>query len=367
MNERERLVAVLEGGTPDRTPWYGDLSWWHTAHCEAGDLPDEYARGDRGYLKMHADAGVGIYLYAPMLWTQAYDASVTETVTVAGTATISTLSTPVGRVRSVTAGLPGSATSAIVEHYVKVPDDLHVMQYAWTHRTVAPNYAAFRSCDDLWGDQGMACALAPIATTALQTLMTRWAGVETTVRLWAYAREDLERTIGVVQEADDAVFDLICAGPGRCVAFPENLSGEVTGRRLLRDYAMPYWRRRIGQLHAAGKRVGIHNDGTLRGSLPLLIEAGFDFVEAATPAPVGDMTPAEIRHMTEGRITVWGCLPGALFSPTTPEGVFISFVEEVLGTFRGNARFVLGVADQVPPDASFDRIALVRRILDRVG
>jgi len=214
VNERERLVAVLEGGTPDRTPWYGDLSWWHTAHCEAGDLPDEYARGDRGYLKMHADAGVGIYLYAPMLWTQAYDASVTETVTVAGTATISTLSTPVGRVRSVTAGLPGSATSAIVEHYVKVPDDLHVMQYAWTHRTVAPNYAAFRSCDDLWGDQGMACALAPIATTALQTLMTRWAGVETTVRLWAYAREDLERTIGVVQEADDAVFDLICAGPG---------------------------------------------------------------------------------------------------------------------------------------------------------
>jgi hypothetical protein len=196
--------------------------------------------------------------------------------------------------------------------------------------------------------------------------MTRWAGVETTVSLWADARDDLERTIGVVQECEDAIFDIICAGPGSYVVFPENLSGEVTGRTLLRRYAIPYWQQRIGQLHEAGKRVGIHNDGTLRGSLPLLIEAGFDLVESVTPAPVGDMTLCEIREMTAGRLIVWGGLPGALFSPTTPEAVFTSFVNEVLTTFPGGSGFVLGVADQVPPDASFNRIRRVRETVNRM-
>jgi len=366
MTERERLTAVLDGRTPDRTPWYGDLSWWHAAHAAAGDLPPEYA-GEDGYLRMHRNAGVGIYLYAPVVWTQAYDQTVTETVVVDGMASTTTLTTPVGSVRSVTVGLPESATSAIVEHYVKAPDDLRVLAYAHAHRRIAPNVAAFLACDARWGDAGMACVLAPIATTGLQMLITRWAGVETTVRLWADAREEFERFLGAFDEADDDVFEIIATSPGRCVEFPENLSGEVTGRALLRAYALPTWRRRIERLHDAGKVVGIHNDGTLRGSLPLLIEAGFDFVEAATPAPVGDMSIQEIRDATADRIIVWGGLPGALFSPATSDDAFAAHIEGVLRTFDRGSGFVLGVADQVPPDASFERVRRVREMVDRWG
>ena len=87
MNERERLLTVLEGGRADQTPWYGDLSWWHAAHTEMGDLPEAYrdeASGQEsyqshfqltpttgeGYLKFHQDVGIGVMFYAPMVWRE---------------------------------------------------------------------------------------------------------------------------------------------------------------------------------------------------------------------------------------------------------------------------------------------------------
>ncbi len=363
MTERQRLQAVLSGRIPDCTPWYGDLSWWYAAHSARGTLPEAYS-GDEGYLRMHRDAGVGIYLFAPMLWTETYDDTVEMVVSREGTQTVTVLRTPVGQVRSVLEDLPESGTSAYVEHFVKCPQDLRVMEYAFTHRRMEPAYAAFQDCDCRWGDAGMAAVLTPVCTSALQTLMTRWAGVETTIALWADARPDLERTIGVLQESDDPIFDLICHGPGRLVVFPENLSGEITSRWMLRTYALPYWRRRLGQLHDAGKLAGIHNDGTLRGSLPILMEAGFDFIESVTPAPVGDMTLEEIRDATAGCVLIWGGLPGALFSPITSHTMFDEFVRHVLSTFPLDSRFVLRVADQVPPDAHFERVCRVREILD---
>lgn len=82
-------------------------------------------------------------------------------------------------------------------------------------------------------------------------------------------------------------------------------------------------------------------NGTLKASLPLLVETDLDCVEAVTPAPVG-----------------------ALFSPLYSENYFKDYLKKVLKIFSLDSDFVLGVADQVPPDAKFSRITLVRRILE---
>ena len=367
MNERERVLAVLRGEVPDRTPWYGDLSWWHAAHLRRGDLPEEFARGDEGYLAMHRAAAVGIYLFPPFLWQEEYDETVQVSTEQQGDLTITVIQTPVGTVRNAIRDLPDSATGAYVEHFVKTPADLAVFRYAAEHRRIRPNYEAFERCDQMWGPWGIPCALAPVCVSPLQSLMTRWAGAGTTFALIADAPAELEATLEAVQAADDPVFEIIAEGPAYLICFPENLSGELSGRRLMRRYEMPYWQQRIEQLHRAGKVVGIHNDGTLRASLPLLVETGFDFVESVTPAPVGDMLLTEIRDATNGRTIVWGGLPGAIFSPLTPDDAFDNYVREVLRTFPPGSGFVLGVADQVPPDASFDRICRVRELVEESG
>jgi len=110
--------------------------------------------------------------------------------------------------------------------------------------------------------------------------------------------------------------------------------------------------------------VLLHNDGTLKASLPLLAETALDAVEAVTPAPVGDLTVQEVKEICQGKSIVWGCLPGALFSPLYPEDYFKDYLKKVLETFPAGSGFVLGVADQVPPDADFARICLVRKVLE---
>ena len=42
MTNRERILAILAGRTPDRIPWIPRLSIWYEAHRRLGTLPPEY-------------------------------------------------------------------------------------------------------------------------------------------------------------------------------------------------------------------------------------------------------------------------------------------------------------------------------------
>jgi hypothetical protein len=381
MNERERLLAVLEGGQADRIPWYADLSWWHDAHRSRGDLPDVYKdsvesnpsyqshfqlapTAGTGYLRLHQDTGAGICFYAPMVWTEKYSTDIQIIVEQQENLITSRIITPVGELESTSQYLPESFTSAYKSYYVKKPEDLKVMQYIWTHREACPNYGEFERVNTLWNGAGIAFGLSPISTSAFQTLITRWAGIETTINLLLDAPELFEDTVNVLQSSDDDIFEIISNSPAQVVEFPDNISGQVSGKNFLRKYVLPYWIKRVKQLQQSGKYVGVHNDGGVKAALPIIIEAGFDFVEAVTPEPVGDITLDEIKQMAEGNIVVIGGVPGALFSPLYSREYFEQFIKDVLQVFSGKPGFALGVADQVPPDAKFERICLVRDVLE---
>jgi hypothetical protein len=131
-----------------------------------------------------------------------------------------------------------------------------------------------------------------------------------------------------------------------------------------KKYNSEYYTKRINQLHEAGKYVSIHIDGTLRGCFELLEEAGFDAAEAVTPAPVGDILLEDLRKHSGSKMIIWGGLPGALFSPHYSEDEFDRHLNAVLATFKEDPLFVLGVADQVPPDGLISRI---RKVRERIG
>jgi uroporphyrinogen-III decarboxylase len=381
MNERERLLSVLEGRPVDKIPWYADLSWWYDAHKQQGDLPNIYLDQEEstpsyqshlqlaptdssGYLRLHQDTGVGICFFAPMVWKEELSNDVKFQVIKAGDTITTRAITPIGELESISQYLPESFTSAYQSYFIKEAEDLKVMQYIWENRVISPNYDEFTKLDQFWGEAGIAIALSPISSSALQTLITRWAGIETTINLMLDTPVIFEETIEVVQSADDEIFEVIANSPARIVEFPDNVSGQVTGKNLLSKYVLPYWGRRIDQLHNEGKIIGVHNDGGVRAALPVIIEAGFDFVEAVTPKPVGDITLEELKTLADGHIVVIGGLPGAFFSPLYSDDHFRNFVEHVLDVFSANGGFVLGSADQVPPDADFERICLVREILN---
>jgi uroporphyrinogen-III decarboxylase len=156
--------------------------------------------------------------------------------------------------------------------------------------------------------------------------------------------------------------EVLAASPAQVVILPENLASEVTGERFFRRYNMPYYRRLTSRLHEAGKTVALHIDGGLIPCLGLLSACGIDIAEAVTPAPFGNVEVERLRETAGPEIIIWGGLPGGIFSSNYSDKFFEDYVTRVLR--NADDRFVLGVADQVPPDAVPRRISRVRELVE---
>jgi Uroporphyrinogen decarboxylase (URO-D). len=366
MNERERLMAVLRGDKPDRSPWFGDLSYLYSSMEIDGKLEVKY-KGDEGYLRFYQDLGVGICFYPPFLWKTESTGGVQYQEKEENGQRLCEYITHVGNIRSVQKYLQNTYTWAYTEHFVKTIEDLRVMLYIFENTKYIENYDEFKKIDELWGELGIPAGIAPISVSPIQKLLARWAGVENTINIYMDDMDEFEEIILKIQDTEDEVFEILKRSPAQYIEFAENLSSEITGKNFFEKYNMPYYKKRIKQLHDSGKYVGIHIDGTLGSCLPLLEPCGFDVAEAVTPSPIGDIDVEDLRKVAGNNIVIWGGLPGALFSPQYPEQEFEEHLKKVMDTFTVGSKFVLGVADQVPPDGLISRVRKVREMIEVRG
>ena len=111
----------------------------------------------------------------------------------------------------------------------------------------------------------------------------------------------------------------------------------------------------------------VHLDGTLIPLLTKLSYAGFDVIEAVTPYPVGDIKLEELRKHVKEETIIWGGLPSGFFADSFSDTDFEEWVKKVLDLMRKDNRFVLGVADEVVPGTTFERIRTVDRLVTEFG
>ena len=115
-------------------------------------------------------------------------------------------------------------------------------------------------------------------------------------------------------------------------------------------------RLRTAQLRAAGKYSFVHMDGSLKSLLPLMNQGGWDGIEAPTPAPQGDVTVEEIREALGDDTILLDGIPALFFLPSWPEADLYACAEKILALFKPS-RLILGISDEPPPDADFERMA----------
>lgn len=353
MNFRERLLTALAGGRPDVMPWFADLTYWQHGHRLAGTYPPRY-EGDEGFIRLHADHNVGYYLgYAPV-WTDEFD-GVEVTSAREGDVTVTRHKTPVGEIEGRTRFLPTTASSAPVKWPVCTPDDLRVLRYIADATRSTPDYRRYESLLESSGGHGHPTVLPP--RSPISQLLAQWTGVRNLAYLLADAREEVELTITALGRAADGAYEAIAACDTPYVELPDNLTGEVvTG--LFERYQFDYCVRRIEQLQATGKTVGVHLDGTMQGILPLLVRAGFDFVESITPQPTGDVAVERLRDLAGPDVILFGGIPGAMFAPPFTADDMRRQVELVIAHHWPHGRFILGAADQVPPNGDMNLVRL---------
>lgn len=354
MDFRERLLAVLNGQRPDVIPWFADLTYWAHAQRLRGVFPPEY-EGDEGFVKLHADHHVGYYLGYAAVWTHSHE-NVTVATETEGAVTTTRWQTPVGEIRGQTQLLPQTASSAHIKWPVTTPEDLRVLRYIADSTQTTPTYERFEMLKGLAGAQGHPTILPP--RSPVSQMLAQWTGAVHLSYLLADAREEVERTLEALGRAADGAYEAILKADTPYIELGDNLTGEVV-TRLFERYQFDYYVRRIEQVHSVGIKMGTHLDGTVRGILPLLVETGLDFIESITPKPTGDVAVEDLRDLAGPDIILFGGIPGAMFAPPFGEDDMRRQVESVIAHHWGTGKFIVGAADQVPPNGDMNLVRFV--------
>jgi hypothetical protein len=367
MNLQERILAVFSGEKPDVMPWFADLVYWYRARKYMNELPNKY-QGERGRVRLYKYLGCGSHeeLYNMPGKITTYNVKRTdsqETFRDGSVIREAEFKTPVGSISIVSKFVPQSVSSAVTKHPVATRQDLKVLQYMYKNQEFKPDYSRQYDRQKNWKGVGLVSSSPP--RSPFQTLIVGWAGVVNTVRLMMREPEELEETIQVMSEADDPIYEAICNSPTPSVYFGENLTSDVISPPIFRKYHMPYYKKRAKQLHAAGKFIFVHIDGTLRGILPLMGETGVDCAQSVTPAPVGDVPVEKLREVAGPDIILWGGLPGANFSRLYPEKTIRQMAMKVISHHLQGHKFIMGVADQVPPDGDIKRVKMVTDLVEK--
>jgi hypothetical protein len=364
MTPRERVLAVLNGQKPDRVPWFGDLDYWATALIGRGEKPSDFKRSD-AYLAWHRDLGVGYYLQGDFPFR-----AVSEHCRVRewreGNLRHRQIVTPCGTLRETWTWLPHSFAEAPTAHLVKSVTDLRAYRYFHENTRYEPDYAFAERRRGQVGDMGVVLGYLP--KSPLMQLIALDAGVKAAFEIFSDAGEEFHKTMQVVRRAHDAAASIALESPAEVLMIPENLSSECVGKTFyemfMRDYEET-WARRI---RAAGKYSCIHLDGTLKGLLREVCSTSLTFIEALTPAPAGDLEIEKWAEWSGNAHTIlWGGLPGGFFTELVSDAEFDAHVRRVLEVMRSQPRYVLGVADQVPPDGLERRVRRVRELVELHG
>jgi uroporphyrinogen-III decarboxylase len=364
MTPRERVLTLLRGGRPDRVPWLGDLDYLATAMIGRGERPEGFKQSS-AYLDWHRELGLGFYLqgYFPFR-SIVEDCRVTEWRE--GHDRHRKIETPRGVLHDCWTWLPQSFTEGPTEHLLKTADDLPAYQFLHAHTRYEPDYAFGETRRREIGDIGVALAYLP--KSPFMQVVALDAGIIATVEMLSDAPELFAETLAVARESHNRAAALALAAPAEVLMIPENLSSESVGPVLFERFMRPYQAEWVARIRAAGKFSCMHLDGTLRGLLREECTVGFDFIEGMTPAPVGDLAVEDwAAHCGAARTVFWGGLPGAYFSPHVSEAEFERHTRATLAVMRREPRYVLGVADQVPPDGIVARIHRVRELVEECG
>jgi len=367
VNDRERLLAILEHRPPDRIPWIPRLLLWYRARVLTGTMPPQWA--GLSLRELERALGVG---------TPARDGKIFElerrgveiTSRREGNLLTTEYHTPVGSVRTVTRfseeldrqGLPGR----IIEYPLKEPRDYRVWEWIVENTYWVPNYEAYEAYDKEIGGDGL--PMVQVGDVPFHEFLENLAGYEHGFfHLQDYPRE-VKHLLGLMTEVQkERLWPVLGDSPARLLLHGLHLSSQFTPPPLFRRYVLPYYEELMPFLHERGKAVAMHADNDTSLILDLIEQAGWDMVECFVTAPMVPVTLEQAREVWGDRVIIWGGIPSLLLSPSVPEEEFRAYVRQMFRVIAPGDAFILGVADNVMPDSLIERIAWVSQVVEEWG
>ncbi|MFB3891125.1 MAG: hypothetical protein ACE15C_03770 [Phycisphaerae bacterium] len=340
-NYREEIETALAGGRPEHVPFtiYDGMT-----RVDGVDFAPLHAQG----LALCCRRGV-FECAAPNVTQKVVDepGGVKRTV----------LQTPVGEI-SRTWKVGAYDAGAPLDHYVKSPDDYHVVEFIVKDRRYTPAYDDFIAAERKIGDAGK--VIAGTVYSPLLEIQLGWLGQER----FCY---DIADNFAAVMElyeltcrSQEPMYDIVADGPAQWVLYGGNIVPEMLGPSRVRDYVLPCWRRFADRLHARGKKMGVHLDANNLAISDIIRQSPLDFIEAFTPPPDCNVSVEQARRDWPDK-RLWINFPSSVH--LADDARIREVTLEILRQAGDRRGFLMGITENIPNHVIARSLAAILRAL----
>ncbi len=389
---RERILRVLRGEAVDRLPYVPRLDLWHLANSVAGTLPAEHAGRTQheisraeGWAIHHKyvyeafgehphgallHRGIGIFRTRDTVVDFILPTDVEVQVTRDGPLTRIAYHTPVGMVSHTLRYDDGMRRLGIsiplhVDHLIKSVADYPPVWHLFEHMRVEPNHERFdRWAETEIGEDGVPVVAHFHGASPMQQIQRDLVDATAFFIHYKDHQRELRELAARMEPLFERILEICCASPAPVVNWGSNFDDMLTYPPYFAREIQPWIRRASATLADAGKILMCHTDGENHGLMELIRDSGMHVAESICPAPMTRVSLAEYYRQWAGKLTLFGGVPSTLLLPETSEADFDAFVDELFRAIAPGNRFVVGIADQVPPNAVFARL---RRLGQRIA
>ncbi|MFH0871918.1 MAG: uroporphyrinogen decarboxylase family protein [bacterium] len=346
MNTKERILAALEWGEPDRVP-LTIYDWM---------LP-------RGMTERRLrESGVGLITRLPAHRVQHRQVEfITREYQQNGhKLTRRTIHTPVGEVWQTLEPDEAYETSNwIKEHFIKGPEDYRVMEFYFEDAIYRDNYAAIREAQRRMGNDGI--VIVRVAKGAIQEMLYQMMGMERFAFDYHERRDLFDSLYSAMVRRYGELYDLAAGSPAEILQLADNITSDVVGRERFRNYLMPEYRRLKQRLVGSGKKLAVHMDGRLKSLKQEIAAAEFDILEAMTPSPMGDVSVREAREAWPDK-ALWINFTSSVH--IEPPAAIEAHTRQLLQEAGGKRGFAISVTEDAPVEALEKSLTVISSVLN---
>jgi methylmalonyl-CoA mutase cobalamin-binding domain/chain len=400
MTKKERILMAMRGETPDMLPYTPRFDLWYNSNSYRGTLPkrhqgrshDEIARAEGWALHKvvpellevvdpweNLTRGIGLYSLKENGYKINFSPNVHLEVRKSRKgdeeATLVEYHTPKGVVSTKEVineemRKAGVSITWVQEHGIKRPEDYEIWAYIFENITVTPDYERYRAWQNRVGDDGVAVMMGTFSASPINHIQRDF--LDATEFFFHYkdhAREmrRLAEAIGLVYEQ---TLRVVGDSPAEVVLWGANYDDMITYPPYFQTELSPWIRKASETLAAKGKLVICHCDGENQGLIDLIADSGMHVAEAVCCAPMTKL-PIETyceRWCKSGKLTIMGGLIQSMLSPATSSLEDLNaYLDHFFKAVAPGNRIILSVADTTPPNADFDRLAMIAERVEREG
>lgn len=235
--------------------------------------------------------------------------------------------------------------------------DIAPLCHVFEHIRVVPTTAGFQQFSTHVGDSGLPVASGMPAASPMHLILHNLTPIENFWYLYNDEPEAMRRLAAAIEPVYEAVLRATLACDAGVFYWGSNYDQSVTHPPFFRQEIAPWLSHAAQSAHAVGKMLLTHADGNNGALLDLYPSCGVDVLESVCTEPMIPITMRGLVEAVSGRCALWGGIPSVMLLPQQVSTAdFDLFLDEFFDQLGACRRCVIGVSDNVPPEADLNRI-----------